>query len=84
MVCGKGNNGGDGLVAARLLRRAGRAVDVLAVAPPEELRGDAAEQLRRLPGEPPSRSTPAGSTARAGSSTRCSAPARPDRRAIRP
>ena len=53
VVCGKGNNGGDGLVAARLLRQAGRAVDVLTVAPPEELRGDAAEQLRRLPGEPP-------------------------------
>jgi ADP-dependent NAD(P)H-hydrate dehydratase / NAD(P)H-hydrate epimerase len=53
VVCGKGNNGGDGLVAARLLRQAGREVDVLAVWPPEELRGDAAEQLRRLPGEPP-------------------------------
>jgi ADP-dependent NAD(P)H-hydrate dehydratase / NAD(P)H-hydrate epimerase len=53
VVCGKGNNGGDGLVAARILRQAGREVDVLAVAPPEELRGDAAEQLRRLPGEPP-------------------------------
>ena len=53
IVCGKGNNGGDGLVAARVLRQAARHVDVLAVAPPEELRGDAAEQLRRLPGEPP-------------------------------
>ncbi|HET9738749.1 MAG TPA: NAD(P)H-hydrate dehydratase [Solirubrobacteraceae bacterium] len=53
IVCGKGNNGGDGLVAARLLRAAGRDVDVLAVWPPESLRGDAAEQLRRLPGAPP-------------------------------
>ncbi len=53
VVCGKGNNGGDGLVAARILRQAGREVDVLAAAPPEELRGDAAEQLRRLPGHSP-------------------------------
>ena len=53
IVCGKGNNGGDGLVAARLLRAAGRAVDVLAVWPPDSLRGDAAEQLRRLPGDAP-------------------------------
>jgi ADP-dependent NAD(P)H-hydrate dehydratase / NAD(P)H-hydrate epimerase len=53
IVCGKGNNGGDGLVAARLLRQAGRDVDVLAVWPPEWLQGDAAEQLRRLPGEAP-------------------------------
>jgi NAD(P)H-hydrate epimerase len=53
IVCGKGNNGGDGLVAARLLREAGRDVDVLSVGPPEELRGDAAEQLGRLPGPGP-------------------------------
>jgi ADP-dependent NAD(P)H-hydrate dehydratase / NAD(P)H-hydrate epimerase len=53
IVCGKGNNGGDGLVAARLLRAAGRAVGVLAVWPPDSLRGDAAEQLRRLPGDAP-------------------------------
>lgn len=53
VACGKGNNGGDGLVAARLLREAGREVDVLAVADLAELRGDAAANLERLPGEPP-------------------------------
>jgi ADP-dependent NAD(P)H-hydrate dehydratase / NAD(P)H-hydrate epimerase len=49
VVCGKGNNGGDGFVAARLLRRAGRDVRVLLAVDPGELRGDAAENLRRLP-----------------------------------
>ncbi len=53
IVVGAGNNGGDGLAAARLLREEGRAVDVLAVAPLEKLGGDARVQLDRLPGEPP-------------------------------
>ena len=53
VVCGKGNNGGDGLVAARLLRQAGRAVTVLAVTSLEQLRGDARENLLRLPGDSP-------------------------------
>ena len=53
VVVGKGNNGGDGLVVARLLREEGREVDVLALADPGELRGDAAANLDRLPGEPP-------------------------------
>jgi len=53
VVCGKGNNGGDGLVAARLLRQAGREVEVLVVWPPEWLQGDAKEQLKRLPGPKP-------------------------------
>jgi NAD(P)H-hydrate epimerase len=53
VVCGKGNNGGDGLVAARMLREDGREVDVLAVGDLGELRGDPAANLERLPGEPP-------------------------------
>jgi len=55
VVCGKGNNGGDGLVAARLLREAGRQVSVVCAAPPQELAGDARANLERLPGEPPRR-----------------------------
>jgi ADP-dependent NAD(P)H-hydrate dehydratase / NAD(P)H-hydrate epimerase len=53
VIVGAGNNGGDGLAAARLLREEGRIVDVLAVAPLEKLSGDASVQLGRLPGEPP-------------------------------
>ena len=54
VVIGKGNNGGDGLVVARLLREDGHEVRVLSVAPAaEELRGDAAANLERLPGAPP-------------------------------
>jgi hydroxyethylthiazole kinase-like uncharacterized protein yjeF len=53
VVCGKGNNGGDGLVAARLLREQGREVEVLILAAPEEYRGDARANLERLPGSPP-------------------------------
>ena len=53
VVCGKGNNGGDGYVAARVLREQGREVRVLAIAPPEELRGDARTNADRLPGERP-------------------------------
>jgi ADP-dependent NAD(P)H-hydrate dehydratase / NAD(P)H-hydrate epimerase len=45
--CGAGSNGGDGLVAARELRAAGREAFVRLLAPEEKLRGDAAEELRR-------------------------------------
>lgn len=53
IVCGKGNNGGDGLVVARLLREAGREVTVIALAGQDALSGDARESLRRLRGPSP-------------------------------
>jgi hydroxyethylthiazole kinase-like uncharacterized protein yjeF len=53
VVCGKGNNGGDGLVVARLLREAGRGVTVVCAAPLDEFVGDARVNLERLPGEAP-------------------------------
>jgi ADP-dependent NAD(P)H-hydrate dehydratase / NAD(P)H-hydrate epimerase len=53
VVVGKGNNGGDGLVVARLLREDGREVDVLAAADLGDLRGDALVNLERLPGATP-------------------------------
>ena len=53
VAVGRGNNGGDGLVAARLLRGDGHEVDVLTVTPLDELRGDALANLERLPGAAP-------------------------------
>jgi hydroxyethylthiazole kinase-like uncharacterized protein yjeF len=53
VVCGKGNNGGDGLVVARLLREAARSVTVVCAAPPGDFAGDARVNLERLPGEVP-------------------------------
>jgi NAD(P)H-hydrate epimerase len=53
VVCGKGNNGGDGLVAARLLRGAGREVAVVCLSGADELSPDARANLERLPGERP-------------------------------
>ena len=50
VLAGKGNNGGDGLVAARLLRERGREVAVLLVGEPA---GDARHNLERLPGPAP-------------------------------
>ncbi len=47
VLCGKGNNGGDGLVVARLLKRDGAQPKVFLFAAPEALRGDAAVNLKR-------------------------------------
>jgi hydroxyethylthiazole kinase-like uncharacterized protein yjeF len=46
VLCGPGNNGGDGYVAARVLREFGFEVRVASLAPAAELRGDAAEAAR--------------------------------------
>ncbi len=45
ILCGKGNNGGDGIVAARHLARAGVVPSVLLLGAASELSGDAAVQL---------------------------------------
>jgi ADP-dependent NAD(P)H-hydrate dehydratase / NAD(P)H-hydrate epimerase len=52
VICGKGNNGGDGFVAARKMQQAGREVRVLLLGQPAELRGDAAEMFSKLPAAP--------------------------------
>lgn len=51
VVCGKGNNAGDGLVAARLLAEMGYEAEALLLWPGEELSGDAAANLGRFGGD---------------------------------
>ena len=48
IVCGKGNNGGDGLVTARLLREIGLEAEALLLWPAAELSADATANLDRL------------------------------------
>ena len=50
VVCGKGNNGGDGLVAARRLAETGYDVEVLFLWPPNELSEDAKANLAPFEG----------------------------------
>lgn len=49
VVCGRGNNGGDGLVVARLLAGEGVPVVVMLLAVPRELAKDARRNFERLP-----------------------------------
>ena len=46
VVCGKGNNGGDGFVVARLALAAGLETHVVLIADPETITGDAATFMR--------------------------------------
>src|ERR1700676_1050256 len=46
ILCGKGNNGGDGLVVARRLREGGVSPVVMLFADPAAMRGDAAANLK--------------------------------------
>jgi len=48
VLCGKGNNGGDGMMAARLLAKAGLEVTTLLLGSQYELKGDAATAWREL------------------------------------
>jgi NAD(P)H-hydrate epimerase len=48
VLCGRGNNGGDGLVAARVLAQAGLQLRVLLLGRIDEVKGEAAAALRRL------------------------------------
>jgi hydroxyethylthiazole kinase-like uncharacterized protein yjeF len=53
VFCGPGNNGGDGYVAARVLRDFGFDVQVASLIPASGLKGDAAEAARRWDSEIP-------------------------------
>lgn len=48
VLCGRGNNGGDGMMAAALLAGQGEAVTVVLLGGPNELRGDAALAWQEL------------------------------------
>ena len=48
ILCGRGNNGGDGLVVARMLRDKGLKPRVVLFADPQKVQGDAAVNLERL------------------------------------
>lgn len=53
VLCGPGNNGGDGFCAARHLKQRDYPVEVRTIADPSNLKGDAAEMARRWGGPAP-------------------------------
>jgi ADP-dependent NAD(P)H-hydrate dehydratase / NAD(P)H-hydrate epimerase len=52
VLCGKGNNGGDGMVSARWLAAAGCEVAVVLLGDPADVQGDAKAMLEKLPFAP--------------------------------
>lgn len=52
VLCGRGNNGGDGMMAARLLASAGLEVTTILLGPPASLKGDAAMAWQELASPP--------------------------------
>ena len=52
VLCGRGNNGGDGMMAARQLAQAGLEVTTLLLGPRDGLKGDAAVAWRELTSPP--------------------------------
>jgi len=53
VLCGKGNNGGDGFVVARVLAEAGVDVAVLLLGREDEVKGEAAAAIARLRAQAP-------------------------------
>jgi hydroxyethylthiazole kinase-like uncharacterized protein yjeF len=47
VVCGKGNNGGDGFVVSRMLKRKGHRVKTYLVGKPADVKGDAGANLKK-------------------------------------